>query len=657
MKLCKVLLILLISVMLGICSVNTPLSKDALPKKMDGANFSTPTTSALSNDLSVNLDNSTSSFCDTYSGNTGENLFISEQKGFPATQSMLIPTTDVNNLNTQEQNPLLQDTSITETPLFSVNNSLLSDLKSVASELSAEIITLSVNTSQHLVSSSVRITNNTNYAIKVNLHSALYNNKGVLGGYGISTLVLSKGESRLSTVVTSITSGISVNTLKIFLWDDNMSSLCDPISREFTYKDTATGITFSNTNPIINMVSSKTLQLSYTVTPSTYQGGVIFTSSVPSVATVNSTGLVTALKVGTTVITATTSDGGATTSCTLTVKNEAISVKLNRDTINMWSGSTYQLKPTTVPVAGIPVTYVSSDTDVITVSSSGLITSKFSGTATVSVFCGEAMSACMVTVYNEADYISTVAAKYESNGNPGTISSGSGDAGGKSYGAFQFSSSSNGPKLFYTWLINSGFNTTIGIALRDAHKADGGKDKTFGTNFDALWKQIAAEAPQEFYSAQLTYTKSQYYDVLFNMLIKSTSNGGLGFNPNNYGIALKSALFSRALQHGVTGAFNRIKNAFTTLGGFSGKTERQLIAAIYAECGMVVSTPPDANSIPISASSETAQKYGLVGKYMRYYSLNSSSVQVGVWLRLNINEPNMLYEILENPPVNITPQD
>ncbi|MBR4282693.1 MAG: hypothetical protein IKT35_03155, partial [Clostridia bacterium] len=206
-------------------------------------------------------------------------------------------------------------------------------------------------------------------------------------------------------------------------------------------------------------------------------------------------------------------------------------------------------------------------------------------------------------------------------------------------------------------LISSGFNPEIGNALKEAHLADGGNNYSFGTNFDTMWKLIATEAPQEFNSAQLTYTKSQYYDPLFNKLIASTSSGGLGFNPNNYGIALKSALFSRAIQHGVTGAFNRIRDAFANIGGFAGKTERELIAAIYAECGKVVDTPPYSNSVPMNSSSSIAVQYGLVGKYMKYYSTNSSSVQAGVWRRLNINEPNDLYALLDNPGIDITPQD
>lgn len=551
-------------------------------------------------------------------------------------------------------NPLINDEmAIVDSMLYSNNTQTQS-----VSLFDYKFLAFAVDATNHFVTAIIKLTSNSTSPLEFDLHAGLYTENGALGGYNVLPFNFSAGETKLVTVKISNFSKQAVTSLKLFFWDDNMHPLCDPMYKSFKYVSTASqSITFANPTPVINYKFGKTYQLKCTVNPSNYSGGITYKSTDTSVATVNQSGLVTGYKSGTTIITATTNDGGAFAYCALTVNNEQISVSLNREEINMWNGYTYKLIPTTSPVNGMDVTYVSSDPYTLTVSADGVITAKSPGFATVEVYCGDAMTACMVSIFNEADYIGTVAAKYESNGNPGNISSGSGDAGGKSYGAFQFSSASNGPKSFYNWLISSGFNPEIGNALKEAHIADGGKNYTFGTNFDTLWKLISTEAPQEMYSAQLTYTKSQYYDPLFNKLIASTSSGGLGFNPNNYGIALKSALFSRAIQHGVSGAFDRVKNAFATIGGFAGKTEKQLIAAIYAECGKVVDTPPYSNSVAMNSSSSIAVQYGLVGKYMRYYSTSSSSVQASVWRRLNVNEPNDLYALLENPPIIITPQD
>ena len=533
------------------------------------------------------------------------------------------------------------------------------DTVSIASEsydFATEIVSVGISTASASARVAMKISNKTDKDKTVYVHTAAYDPLGSLCGYNVTDFSTKKGTRDTLFVELGLSTNKSGNTLTVFLWDENMQPLAAPVSRSFNFTDTAYSVTFANESPVININLNRTLQLSYTVSPSSYKGGVTFKSSNPSIATVSSSGLVTAIKSGTTVIQATTADGCAYGYCFVIVYQENGSLVFNTNMVNMWSTGSYKLTATPSPDPNALVTFVSSDPDVATVDKNGLVVAKRSGYTTISAFCQSAMSVCEINVYNEADFIATIAAQYESNNNPGLISSGSGDVGGKSYGCFQLSTQSNGPKSFYNWLISTGFNTEIGNALKEAHAADGGKDYSFGTNFDALWKQIAAEAPEEFRSCQLTYTKTQYYDVLYNRLRKSVANGGLDFNPDNYGIALKSGLLSRAVQHGATGAFNRIKAAFETIGGYKGKTERELIAAIYAECGAVVTTPPSSSSIAMNSGSSIAVEYGLVGKYMKYYSSNSSSIQASVWRRLNVNEPKDLYALLDSPPVIITPQ-
>ena len=81
-----------------------------------------------------------------------------------------------------------------------------------------------------------------------------------------------------------------------------------------------TGITLNQTSATLTMVGA-TLQLTATVSPAnaSYQN-VIWTSSDPIRATVNATGLVTAMATGTYVITATEQQSGYSASCTVTVQ-------------------------------------------------------------------------------------------------------------------------------------------------------------------------------------------------------------------------------------------------------------------------------------------------------------------------------------------------
>ena len=82
----------------------------------------------------------------------------------------------------------------------------------------------------------------------------------------------------------------------------------------------ATGVSLNKTSTSIAKGSSETLTA--TVSPSEATNkNVTWSSSVPSVATVSSSGVVTAVSAGTTVITVTTEDGGFTATCTVTVTN------------------------------------------------------------------------------------------------------------------------------------------------------------------------------------------------------------------------------------------------------------------------------------------------------------------------------------------------
>ena len=82
-----------------------------------------------------------------------------------------------------------------------------------------------------------------------------------------------------------------------------------------------TGITVSPAK--MTVVIDETEPVTATITPSSAKDKtVIWTSSNPEVATVNGSGRVTGVNAGTTVITATTVDGGYTASCTVTVEDQ-----------------------------------------------------------------------------------------------------------------------------------------------------------------------------------------------------------------------------------------------------------------------------------------------------------------------------------------------
>ncbi|MEO6447479.1 MAG: Ig-like domain-containing protein, partial [Gemmatimonadaceae bacterium] len=117
--------------------------------------------------------------------------------------------------------------------------------------------------------------------------------------------------------------------------------------------------------------------------------GVTWASTAPAIATVDSTGKITAIAAGTAVITA-TSKGDATKSAALAVTVTAVANNLTALSVaptsaNLGVGGSVQLvaNATTVGSPTVTITYASSNTAVATVSSTGLVTAVGNGTAII----------------------------------------------------------------------------------------------------------------------------------------------------------------------------------------------------------------------------------------------------------------------------------
>ena len=114
---------------------------------------------------------------------------------------------------------------------------------------------------------------------------------------------------------------------------------------------------------------------------------VTWSSNNTGVATVNSTGLVTAVANGSAAITVTTAEGGFTATLAVTVTTAVSSVSLNVASPRVAVGSTYQLVATVLPsgASNKAVTWTSATPTVATVSTSGLVTGVRTGTARITV--------------------------------------------------------------------------------------------------------------------------------------------------------------------------------------------------------------------------------------------------------------------------------
>ena len=165
-----------------------------------------------------------------------------------------------------------------------------------------------------------------------------------------------------------------------------------------------TGVSISNSSASLTVGGTK--QLSATVSPSNATNkSVTWTSSNTSVASVSSSGLVTAKAPGNATITVKTSDGGYTSSCSVTVSAATVSVtgvSISNSSASLTVGGTKQLSATVSPSSATnkSVTWTSSNTSVASVSSSGLVTAKAPGNATIMVKTNDGgyTSSCSVTV-------------------------------------------------------------------------------------------------------------------------------------------------------------------------------------------------------------------------------------------------------------------
>ena len=138
-------------------------------------------------------------------------------------------------------------------------------------------------------------------------------------------------------------------------------------------------------------------------------------------------------------------------------------------------------------------------------------------------------SEALKTVFDEDADIGKSSAKFESNGDAGTISTGKGDHGGISYGKYQMSSKYGVPQRFLKTYPEYG-KQFEGMTITTPE-------------FQAKWKDIAKNDPK-FGDAQHEYIRKNFYNIFMHNLEKS------GIDLSGRGKAVKEMLFSTAVQHG-----------------------------------------------------------------------------------------------------------
>lgn len=178
--------------------------------------------------------------------------------------------------------------------------------------------------------------------------------------------------------------------------------------------------------------------------------------------------------------------------------------------------------------------------------------------------------------------IGDLSARYESNGDPGIISTGEGDSGGKSYGCYQLALDTGAVGRFQQWLKETGH--TYGQTLGNLHAGS--------CEFDQLWKDIASVDSANFKELQYDYICASYYAPAVELL------QSYHFTVEKHLEIMKDVIWSRAVQFGAGNIVELFTEAAQRMGYpnlsyiDAASFDEEIIANIYnffiAECDNAV---------------------------------------------------------------------
>ncbi len=130
---------------------------------------------------------------------------------------------------------------------------------------------------------------------------------------------------------------------------------------------------------------------------------ILWSTSDPRIATVDSSGMVTTISPGECTIIATSQDTGIFASCSLTVTEPVTGITLNYTDNSIYAGEKFVIIPTVSPIDADnkAVTYLSSDASIASVDENGIVTGLKGGSCVILVTTVERglVASCTVTVY------------------------------------------------------------------------------------------------------------------------------------------------------------------------------------------------------------------------------------------------------------------
>ena len=220
------------------------------------------------------------------------------------------------------------------------------------------------------------------------------------------------GCTSLNTINTPLNLNRDIALPTTFYRKGAPSETYDNLPKNITTSFTIVNSSYVAPTSISVSPTSKTISVgdSFIITPTILPDNasdkrIIWSSSNPAVASVDTIGKVTGLASGVATITATTSDGGMTATCEVTVSSSTIDVTgitLTPASKAINVGGTFTITPNVLPnnATDKSVTWSSRDTTVATVDDTGKVTGISNGTTTITATTGDGgyKATCTVTV-------------------------------------------------------------------------------------------------------------------------------------------------------------------------------------------------------------------------------------------------------------------
>lgn len=217
---------------------------------------------------------------------------------------------------------------------------------------------------------------------------------------GNKTVTWSSSDEGVATVADGVVTGVAEGsaTITVTTVDGGFTATC-----AVTVSNAVTGVTLDQT--AVTLEVSETVTLVATVAPADATNKTVgWVSGNEAVATVNNSGLVTAIAPGTATISVITMDGSFMATCQVTVTDPTVAVtgvSLDQTTLALEPAGTATLVATVAPADATDksVTWSTSDAAVATVAD-GVVTAVADGTCTITVTTtdGGFTATCAVTV-------------------------------------------------------------------------------------------------------------------------------------------------------------------------------------------------------------------------------------------------------------------